>query len=231
MSLSLLTLAIAPGLAISLYIYFKDKHEKEPVKLLVISFILGVLSVIPTMILTIIGNLVFDFDPMSHSVLFSLISCVVGIGLVEEFSKFIFVRYYTYKKEDFNEPFDGIVYCVMVSMGFATIENISYAYQSGEFTAWARMFTAVPMHAIFAIIMGYYMGIQKFYGKKNYALIGLLYAAILHGVYDFVLFNEDIPGGLQILGFLACIIFGIRVARKSIKIHQDNSPFRETTEI
>lgn len=117
MNLSLLALAIAPGIAISMFIYFKDKHEKEPLKLLIISFILGVLSVIPTTILSLVGLYVFGLDPESNSMLYSLISCVVGIGLVEEYSKFIFVRYYTYRKDDFNEPFDGIVYCVMVSMG------------------------------------------------------------------------------------------------------------------
>ena len=159
--------------------------------------------------------------------LHSFISCVIGIGLVEEYSKFIFVRHYTYRKDDFNEPFDGIVYCVMVSMGFATVENILYAYQYGEVTAWMRMFTAVPMHAIFAIIMGYYMGIQKHYGKRNYALIGLLYAALLHGVYDFVLMSPEVPLGIQTLGFIACIIFGVRVSRKSIRIHQENSPFKK----
>lgn len=227
MTLSLLAIAIAPGIAISMYIYFKDKHEKEPLKLLVISFILGVLSVIPTTILSLIGMYVFDFYPESNNMLHSLISCVIGIGLVEEYSKFIFVRHYTYGKNDFNEPFDGIVYCVMVSMGFATIENISYAYQYGEFTAWARMFTAVPMHAIFAIIMGYYMGIQKYYGKKNYALIGLLYASLLHGIYDFVIISPGVPVVAQSLGFVACIIFGVRVARKSIRIHYENSPFKK----
>ncbi|MDG2152594.1 MAG: PrsW family glutamic-type intramembrane protease [Crocinitomicaceae bacterium] len=228
MPLSLFALAIAPGIAISMYIYFKDKHEKEPLKLLVISFILGALSVIPTTILSLIGLYFFDFNPESSSIYFSLFSCVVGIGLIEEYSKFIFVRYYTYKKEDFNEPFDGIVYCVMVSMGFATVENILYVYEGGQVVAWARMFTAVPMHAIFAIIMGYYMGIQKFYDKKSYALIGLLYASILHGVYDFVIMNPEIPGGIQTLGFIACIIFGVRVARKSMKLHQDNSPFKRS---
>ncbi|MDB4682536.1 PrsW family glutamic-type intramembrane protease [Crocinitomicaceae bacterium] len=226
MTLSLLALAIAPGIAISMYIYFKDKHEKEPLKLLVISFLLGAVSVIPTTILTLIGQYFFDFNPMSSSFYFSLFSCVVGIGLIEEYSKFIFVRYYTYRKEDFNEPFDGIVYCVMVSMGFATVENILYVYEGGQAVAWARMFTAVPMHAIFAIIMGYYMGIQKFYNKKGYAFIGLLYASVLHGVYDFVIMNPEISAEIQWLGFLACIIFGIRVARKSIKLHQDNSPFK-----
>ena len=228
MSLSLFALAIAPGIAISIYIYLKDKHEKEPLKLLLISFILGALSVIPTTVLSLIGNYFFDFNPRSSSFYFSLLSCVVGIGLIEEYSKFIFVRYYTYKKEDFNEPFDGIVYCVMVSMGFATIENILYVYDGGQTVAFTRMFTAVPMHAIFAIIMGYYMGIQKFYDKKSYALIGLLYASILHGVYDFVIMNPEIPGGIQTLGFIACIIFGVRVARKSMKLHQDNSPFKRS---
>lgn len=226
MSLSLFALAIAPGIAISMYIYFKDKHEKEPLKLLVISFVFGVLSVIPTVVLSQIGHYFFDFNPRSSSFYFSLISCVVGIGLIEEYSKFIFVRYYTYNKEDFNEPFDGIVYCVMVSMGFATIENILYVYEGGQAVAWTRMFTAVPMHAIFAIIMGYYMGIQKFYNKKSYALIGLLYASVLHGVYDFVIMNPDIPAGIQLLGFITCLIYGVRVARKSIKLHQDNSPFK-----
>ena len=67
-----------------------------------------------------------------------------------------------------------------------------------------------------------------YYGKKNYALIGLLYAATLHGVYDFVLMSPDIPEGIQVLGFIGCIIFGIRVARKSIKLHQDNSPFKNS---
>ena len=226
MSLSLFALAIAPGIAISIYIYLKDKHEKEPLKLLLISFILGALSVIPTLVLSQIGNYFFDFNPRSNSFYFSLVSCVVGIGLIEEYSKFIFVRYYTYRKKDFNEPFDGIVYCVMVSMGFATIENVLYVYEGGATVAWLRMFSAVPMHAVFAIIMGYYMGIQKFYGKRNYALIGLGYAALLHGIYDFVLFNPDIPNLLKIIGFLGCIIFGIRVARKSITLHQDNSPFK-----
>lgn len=192
-----------------------------------ISFVFGVLSVIPTTILSLIGTYVFDFHPESNNMLHSFISCVIGIGLVEEYSKFIFVRHYTYRKDDFNEPFDGIVYCVMVSMGFATVENILYAYQYGEVTAWMRMFTAVPMHAIFAIIMGYYMGIQKHYGKRNYALIGLLYAALLHGVYDFVLMSPEVPLGIQTLGFIACIIFGVRVSRKSIRIHQENSPFKK----
>ena len=226
MSLYLLALAIAPGIAICFYIYFKDKYEKEPIRLLVISFILGVLSVVPTLLLSELGTYFFGFEPTSSNLLFSLISCVIGIGLVEEFSKFIFVRYYAYKKDDFNEPFDGIVYCVMVSMGFATIENILYVAASGASTGWLRMFTAVPMHAVFAIVMGYYLGVQKSFGVKTAALQGLLLASLLHGVYDFVLMYPGIHPGLQLLGFLACLFFGFRFARKAIRLHQESSPFK-----
>ena len=226
MSLYLLALAIAPGIAICFYIYFKDKYEKEPIRLLVISFILGVLSVVPTLLLSELGTYFFGFEPTSSNFIFSLISCVIGIGLVEEFSKFIFVRYYAYKKDDFNEPFDGIVYCVMVSMGFATIENILYVAASGASTGWLRMFTAVPMHAVFAIVMGYYLGVQKSFGVKTAALQGLLLASLLHGVYDFVLMYPGIHPGLQLLGFLACLFFGFRFARKAIRLHQESSPFK-----
>lgn len=181
---------------------------------------------IPTLILSKVGETIFDFDSYSNSILFSFVSCFIGIGLVEEYSKFIFVRYYTYKKKDFNEPFDGIVYCVMVSMGFATLENILYVYKGGESVAWMRMFTAVPMHAVFAIFMGYFMGIQKFYNKKNFAIIGLLIAALIHGIYDFVLMYPDFNAGIKILGFLACIVLGIRHSLKAMKIHQEQSPFK-----
>jgi len=225
MSLYLHTLAIAPGIAICVYIYFKDKYEKEPIKLLLVSFILGVFSVVPTLLLSRLGTYFFGFEPTSSNLIFSFISCVVGIGLVEEFSKFIFVRFYAYKKDDFNEPFDGIVYCVMVSMGFATLENILYVSASGASTGWLRMFTAVPMHAVFAIVMGYYMGVQKSFGTSAAVLKGLLLASLLHGIYDFVLMYPGIHPALQILGFFACLFYSFRFARKAIRLHQDSSPF------
>jgi RsiW-degrading membrane proteinase PrsW (M82 family) len=114
----------------------------------------------------------------------------------------------------------------MVSMGFATVENILYVYEGGLSTAWLRMFTAVPMHAVFAIVMGYYLGIQKYFGTKGSAIMGLLYATLLHGLYDFVLMYPGMNAGLKILGFFACLFFGFRFARKAIRLHQESSPFK-----
>jgi RsiW-degrading membrane proteinase PrsW (M82 family) len=73
-----------------------------------------------------------------------------------------------YNNKNFNEPFDGIVYAVIVSMGFATIENIIYVFQYGFATGILRLFTAVPAHAAFGILMGYFLGKAKFtHGKSS----------------------------------------------------------------
>ena len=146
------------------------------------------------------------------------------VALVEEFSKFIFVRGILYKNKNFNEPFDGIVYAVMVSMGFATFENILYIVDDGIQTAILRMFTAVPAHASFAVLMGYYLGKAKFEHKKSYyAFHALGIATLFHGAYDYFWFIAYVPGIW--LGAIISLIIGIILSKRAIKIHQDQSPF------
>ena len=127
--------------------------------------------------------------------------------------------------EEFNEPFDGIVYAVMVSMGFAALENIFYVFQFGYTTGILRAFTAVPAHATFGILMGFFMGKAKFSPSKiKNNLLGLGVATIFHGAYDFFLFINFIPGIAT--GAFISLIVGIFLAKKAIKIHQENSFFK-----
>lgn len=130
------------------------------------------------------------------------------------------------RKKEFNEPFDGIIYSTFVSLGFATLENVVYVMQSGFSTGIARMFTAVPAHYAFGVIMGYYVGKAKFDEKNraSYLLRGLLYAVLLHGLYDFFVFQRDYP----MLGFLvfAALILGLYLAQRAIKELQADSIFR-----
>ena len=160
-----------------------------------------------------------------YSILEQFIRAFFIVGLTEEFSKYVIVRYYAQPKNAFNEPYDGIVYAVMVSMGFAAVENIFYVIEGGVTTAVLRAFTAVPAHATFGIIMGYYMGKAKFADNRmKYNLLGLLLAIVFHGTYDFFLFINFIPG-ISIGAFVSLII-GIILARKAIKLHQENSNFK-----
>ena len=80
----------------------------------------------------------------------------------------------------------------MVSLGFATVENIMYVLSSGLSTAILRALTAVPAHTIFAIVMGYYISMGKFAHKKRfyYKFMSLTAPTLLHGTYDFILFTN-----------------------------------------
>lgn len=223
--MSLLLLAIAPAMIVILYIYFKDKFEKEPVHFLFKNFLMGAfVSVIITVILSFTAN---EFFPLTDvtSIFQQFIKAFFVVGFVEEFSKFIIVKYYAQKNIEFNEPFDGIVYAVMVSMGFAALENVLYVYEHGVATGIVRAFTAVPAHATFGILMGYFMGLSKFSrNKMTLNLTGLLVATFFHGAYDFFLFINFVPG-IAIGAFISLIV-GIILSRKAIKTHQQNSNFK-----
>ena len=220
--LLLLALALAPGASIGLYVYLKDKHEREPLGLLALSFFFGILSVLITLILSKIIDQFITINEQDVSE--QAVHAFLLVALVEEFSKFIFVRGILYNNKNFNEPFDGIVYAVMVSMGFATFENILYVADGGVQTAILRMFTAVPAHAAFAVLMGYYLGKAKFEHKKSYyAFHALGVATLFHGAYDYFWFIAYVPGIW--LGAIASLIIGVMLSKRAIKIHQDESPF------
>ena len=150
---------------------------------------------------------------------------------VEELIKFSFCRLYAYPKKDFNEPLDGIVYMVMVSMGFATVENFMYIFHNtntGLETGIMRMFFAVPGHACWGIIIGYFMGQAKFkprLGQRiSLMLIGLLVAMLLHGTYDGLLFIKDTDMFREyayplVMGSLITVVLGYVLAYKAIQRH------------
>lgn len=228
--MTLLLLAIAPVLIIIFYIFIKDKYEKEPKRLLFYNFLLGaIVSIIITTLLYIIIDIILSLKN-DHSVYEQFIKAFFVVGLSEEFSKYIIIRYYSQPNMEFNEPFDGIVYAVMVSMGFATTENIMYVLQGGMEVAIIRAFTAVPAHATFAILMGYFMGKAKFSNNRiALNLTGLFLAVLFHGAYDFFLFIDFIPG-IWIGAFISLFI-GIVIARKAIRRHQFNSHFNINKEL
>lgn len=220
----LLGLALAPGFAIVLYIYLKDKHEREPIGLLIISFVYGIFSA---------GVTLFFSGPVDAFVTYDVNDLIdqfnnafFNVALIEEFSKFLFIRFILYKNKNFNEPFDGIVYAVMVGMGFATFENILYVTQYGFTTAVLRMFTAVPAHATFAILMGYFIGKAKFSHQRGhlYSLLALLVATFFHGTYDYFWFISFIPG-IWIFAIISLLV-AFALSRNAIRLHQQASPFR-----
>ncbi|MFO1519436.1 MAG: PrsW family glutamic-type intramembrane protease [bacterium] len=223
----LLGLAIAPAVAIMLYIHRRDCYEKEPFNTLAKSFFLGALSIVPAVILEIFGhkwgmNGHRPGGPVWETALYAW----GVVAFSEELCKLVVLRGYSYRQACFNEPFDGIVYSVMVSMGFAAVENLIYVLQGGIAVAIIRMFLSVPAHATFGILMGYYVGLAKFKEEDSFklCLFGLLAAVFFHGAFDFFLFLNRIP--LLVFGAFASLIVGILLSRKAMRLHNQNSPFR-----
>jgi len=54
------------------------------------------------------------------------------------------------------------VYAVYDSLGFAAAENLLDVYDNGIAVGLLRAVTAVPAHALFGVIMGYYLSLAKF---------------------------------------------------------------------
>lgn len=228
--MELLALALAPIVFIFTYVYLRDEYEREPLKYLIISFILGILTAAPVLF---IGDLFQKMtgtsqDSASLSELF--IYAFFVVAFTEELMKFLVLRFYNYPHKEFDEPYDGIMYAVAVSLGFAAIENVLYVFSSTGSeveVGLLRMFTAVPAHAVFGVIMGYFVGRAKFVTDPKKKLtdisLGLGGAVLFHGLYDYFLFLGD--GFLALFAFVALFV-GIYLARRAMKEHVEVSPHK-----
>jgi len=231
MDILLAVLAVLPAVVLLCIIYKVDKVEKEPLGLMAAVFFFGALTTISAIILEYIGTWILDilFDKQNMLYLFLLNFFVIGVA--EEAGKLFVLKKCTWDNEEFNYAFDGIVYSVCASLGFATIENIMYVGQFGLSVALMRAVLSVPGHCIFGVFMGTYYGLAKGYQfrGKNDKMKANMHKAFwipvaLHGLYDFCLSTEI---QLLLLVFIGLEIFMVTMAIKYIKtISSKDLPLR-----
>lgn len=227
--MGLLALAIAPGIVICLFIYFKDKYNREPLGLMLLSFFLGMLAIIPAIIIQLsitkpVNRL------MGEGVLYTAVFAFLIVALSEELSKFAAIRLVPYRRKAFDDPFDGIIYSVMTGMGFATLENIGYVLQHGFATGVLRMFLSVPAHGTFAVLMGYHIGLAKFdtTHKRKHMVLAIFWPVLFHGAFDFFLFlPKNYPNNLLLIGgavfsFIVAVWLSLKLIRKKQKLSRDH---------
>ena len=224
----LFMLAVLPTIILGTFIYKNDKLEKEPASLLLSLGAAGIGSAILTLVLTYILGAIIPFFASEYYTSFSALELAiyvfVGVALIEEFSKWIFTYIIAWKNKEFNHVYDAIVYCVFVSLGFATIENILYVFGSESvgsafFTAFNRMIFSVPGHAFFGVLMGYYLGLAKltnFNGKKEksikYLLLSVLVPTICHFLFDYLLMI-NLEYSFLLFVIFVVIMFSIAISK------------------
>lgn len=226
----ILLLAFIPIFVIAVYIYKRDKFNKEPLKELLKAFAAGIFSaVVVILVHEILGLSGVDIETNVF------LRAFVSAAVIEECSKFIFFYKLFWNNPNFDERFDGIVYAVYVSLGFAFVENVLYIYQDvGQAVsiARARAFFAVPAHTLFAIAMGYGAGIARFSRKRAslYLVSGLIWAILLHGIYDFLLMyssdlasvNETFSAFIVMLFYIFVIIMWVVGFRRMKKLNEED---------
>lgn len=220
--MNLIILAAAPVFIIAIFVYVRDKYEREPVGLLLKSILAGGLTTIPVIFLNSWLEGYTDYFSGLQKV--GYIAFVVA-AFVEELCKFTVLFLLIWWNKDFNEKFDGIVYAVFVSLGFALVENIMYVTSYGEATGYMRALTAVPAHALFGISMGYYLSFARFGSKSTGVnlLKALIWPILLHGVYDFILMSDH---PVFLLLFIPFLIYMWRSGFRKMNELSDQSKFK-----
>lgn len=207
---NLMALAIIPGLLIIIYVYKKDKVEKEPVGLIIKIILLGILSCFAAAYLEMFESQFLPQYPQG-SLEYALTTSFCMAALVEEIVKFLAMKIGSWRYPGFNYRFDGIVYGVSAAVGFAIYENINYVAMYGLQTAIVRAFTAIPLHAF----CGVFMGVIYSYSKKasilgnkgasiGYTLLALLVPMLIHGTYDTFAFLGE-QGTIPLLIFVVIL--------------------------
>ncbi|WP_050615451.1 glutamic-type intramembrane protease PrsW [Bacillus testis] len=185
--LVIFTAGLAPGLALLSYFYLKDYYGTEPIFVVVRTFLFGAVLVFPIMFI----QYVLGTEGLISN---DAVSSFLATGFLEEFVKWFVLMYTIYSHVSFDEPYDGIVYGSAVSLGFASAENIFYLISNGVEFAFGRALLPVSSHALFGVIMGYYLGKGKFASNRERAFMcyALIIPVFLHGVYDYILLKESI---------------------------------------
>ncbi len=224
MDVLLLLAATLPGILISYAIFRADRYEREPLWLLLLCFAGGGLMTVPTVQAERWALQQLGYPPASV-----LDAAVLSFGVLapmEELAKWLLLALVAFPSRAFNEPMDGIVYAVLIAMGFASVENIAYADRLGLHILLMRTLTAVPAHLAFAIVQGYYAGLAQTRPAQQMRLLvrGLLLATLAHGLYD-LLILQGWSQWLVVMGIAALYPY-LYFLSGWVRQHQDRSPFR-----
>lgn len=219
---SIATAAVAPGIALLTYFYLKDKYDAEPLHMVIKVFLLGFLIVLPVMIIQRGLSMWLGEGPWVYSF-------AISAG-VEESIKWFVLFHMIYNHTEFDEPYDGIVYAAAVSLGFATVENIIFGLASHASIGalLARALLPVSGHAMFGVMMGYYLGRAKFsagWRSRRFLLYSLSLPLFWHGVYDWILTNSTQYWIWFIIPLMAFLWYG---GMGKMYRANNRSPFRLT---
>ena len=208
--------ALLPVFFILRYVYLLDSKEREPLGFVLKVVLWGAIFSIPCagaerFLISLIGQY---YDPVT--IKYAWLENTVGVALVEEFSKWLVLMILVWKNRNFDYRYDGIVYAVSASLGFAALENILYVISYGTGVSIGRAIFAIPGHATFGVFMGFFISRAKTFWiddkkiRMNICrLLALCVPMLIHGFYDFLLSEEVAESGYQFVFYIYVILLDL----------------------
>ena len=211
----LIAAAVIPAVVLMIKVYQSDRLDRESPWLLWDLMKVGILSSLLALVLERILSFLLGMMVSAESPIYNVILYFIVVACSEEGAKYAFLKKETWNSPEFNCQYDGVLYAVFVSLGFALWENISYVMTYGFSTAIVRAVTAIPGHACFGVFMGVFYGIAKKYDNRRrteisgiYRKLAVVVPVILHGAYDYIASKEASGTGWVFVLFVI-VLFGI----------------------
>ena len=187
----LIAAAVIPAIVLLRFVYKEDRLDKESPGLLLSLVIFGILSTFAAIVTEQIGEAILGILLPQSSTAYNVLLYFVVVALSEEGFKYLLLKKRTWYSSEFNCQFDGVVYAVFVSLGFAAFENILYVFSYGRSVALPRALLSIPGHMSFAVVMGVFYSRARHhahYGEEAKCQADLwaawLVPVLLHGFYD-----------------------------------------------
>lgn len=214
-----LLLAFLPPIFWLLFYLREDRHP-EPKRLLLVAFLGGMASaglavMVEVLILGKNGGLSLDSSTVGDALVIFLI-----IAFIEEYVKYLPVKFLIEKRPAFDEPVDAMIYMMTAALGFAALENALFLlpilHQNvsvGLDIATNRFLGANLLHALSSGIVGFFLARAWFHPhRKHFVALGIIIASLLHALFNtLILVREDITQGtwyvVLLLGIMAMMVF------------------------
>ena len=203
--------------SVLIYILIKS-FSRRPALPLMTCVLFGILSALIALGLEFLWNrFLGDFISSHPSLIF--FESFVGVSLLEEGAKWLWLVFVIYKWPTFKLYTDGILYTCAIAAGFNIVEGSIYAgIETEPFNMIIRSFTAVPVHFLFAIVMGFLFSRYKF-ENNSFFWFSLIIPVVLHGLYDFFILQQyhDLLIGAAILVLIGCLSLSIWICRTAVR--------------
>ena len=214
-----IALSFLPPLVWLLFYLHEDRHP-EPKHLILLTFGIGILVALATAVAEV-G--LFARPPIFAGLFHRLAPLVLGypaivfslIALIEEYAKYLAVRYTVLNRPEFDEPVDAMIYMMTAALGFAAIENALFlvpAYERsfvGGFQLTAQRFLGANLlHALSSAFVGYDIARHHFSPWRRHAVfIGVITAGILHALFNFFIITKDtVPASVLLVVLLLALM-------------------------